>query len=285
MNITIRETLQDDASECGIICLEAFNAIADQHNFPHDFGSVEETSGLLSHLFSRNDIYTIVAEVNDKILGSNVLWENGKVAGVGPITVEPNIQGSQVGKVLMENILERAESKGFKSVRLVQAAYNNTTMALYTKLGFDVQEPLSTLNGDAINITIPGYNVRLAELGDLETCNVLCRKIHGFDRSGDLSGAIDQNTATVVERDGNITAYSTMIGFFGHTIGETNRDLQALIGAAQAFAGPGILVPTRNAELLRWCLSHGLRIIQPMSLMSRGEYQTPKGSFLPSVIF
>jgi hypothetical protein len=43
--------------------------------------------------------------------------------------------------------------------------------------------------------------------------------------------------------------------------------------------------PTRNAELMRWCLSNGLKIVQPMSLMSRGSYQTPKGAFIPSVIF
>ena len=40
--------------------------------------------------------------------------------------------------------------------------------------------------------------------------------------------------------------YATDLGFFAHAVGETNRDLMALIGAASAFAGPGILVPLRN---------------------------------------
>ncbi|MNT65813.1 hypothetical protein D3C72_2038220 [compost metagenome] len=61
--------------------------------------------------------------------------------------------------------------------------------------------------------------------------------------------------------------------------------MKALIGAAPAFAGPGFLLPTRNGELLRWCLERGLRIVQPMTLMSIGLYQQPEGSFLPSVLY
>jgi hypothetical protein len=32
-----------------------------------------------------------------------------------------------------------------------------------------------------------------------------------------------------------------------------------LIGAPDGFHGPGFLLPTRNGELLRWCLGNGLR--------------------------
>ena len=76
-----------------------------------------------------------------------------------------------------------------------------------------------------------------------------------------------------------------MIGFFGHAVGENNEDLKALIGAAKRFRGPGFLLPTRNGELLRWCIEKRLRIVQPMTLMSIGLYNEPGGSFLPSVIY
>jgi hypothetical protein len=32
--------------------------------------------------------------------------------------------------------------------------------------------------------------------------------------------------------------------------------------------GPGVIVPTRNGELFRWCLNNGIRIVQPMALMT-----------------
>jgi hypothetical protein len=76
-----------------------------------------------------------------------------------------------------------------------------------------------------------------------------------------------------------------MIGFFGHTVGESNEDLKALIGAAEGFPGPGFLLPTRNSEMLRWCLEQGLHIVQPMTLMSLGLYNEPRGAFMPSVLY
>jgi hypothetical protein len=71
----------------------------------------------------------------------------------------------------------------------------------------------------------------------------------------------------------------------GHAVGESNEDLKALIGAAAAFAGPGFLLPTHNSELFRWCLQQGLRVVQPMNLMSLGLYNQPSGVFLPSILF
>ena len=82
-----------------------------------------------------------------------------------------------------------------------------------------------------------------------------------------------------MEHDGRITGYATVIGFFGHAVGETNKDLKALISAAKEFAGPGFLLPTRNGELFRWCLNNGLRIAQPMTLMSKGLYDKPPARF------
>jgi hypothetical protein len=88
-----------------------------------------------------------------------------------------------------------------------------------------------------------------------------------------------------VERDGRITGYATDIGFFGHAVGETVDDVKALIAAATSYPGPGFMVPMRNAELLRWCLEQGLRVVQPMTLMSIGPYAEPKGAFLPSILY
>lgn len=110
-------------------------------------------------------------------------------------------------------------------------------------------------------------------------------KVHGHDRRGELLDAIKQGTATLVEHGGRITGYATPVAFFGHAVGETNEELKALIGAAPAFPGPGFLLPTRNGELFRWCLDHGLRVVQPVTLMSVGLYNEPAGAFLPSVLY
>ena len=72
---------------------------------------------------------------------------------------------------------------------------------------------------------------------------------------------------------------------FGHTTAESNQDLQALLGSVESYGGPGVLVPTRNADLFRWCLLNGLRVVEPMNLMSTGLYNSPAGAWLPSILF
>ena len=285
MEISLRPGRPEDASPCGSICYEAFRAISDQHNFPRDFPNSEVAAVFLSELLSRSDIYSVVAEVDGRIVGSNFLWENAIIAGVGPITVDPAVQNLAVGKRLMEDVIERARGRRFAGIRLVQAAYHNRSLSLYTKLGFDTREPLSIIQGPAIGLEIPGYAVRSANEGDLEDSNRLSLRIHGHDRGPELLDAVKQGTATVVERNGRITGYATMVGFFGHSVGESNDDMKALIGAAKEFPGPGFLLPTRNGDLLRWCLGNGLRVVQPMTLMSIGLYNEPSGAFLSSVIY
>lgn len=285
MDVQIRGMKQEDVETCGRICYEAFKAIADRHNFPPDFPSAEVATGFLSQLLSRDDIYPVVAEVDGRVMGSNFLWESNVIAGVGPITVEPTVQNGTIGRRLMAEVIRRAEERRFVGIRLVQAAYHNRSLSLYTKLGFDTREPLSLLQGPALGIEIPGHVVRRASEADLEACNKLCQQIHGHDRGQELLFAIKQELATVVEHNGRITGYASEVSFFGHAVAESNTDLKALIGAAQSFSGPGFLLPTRNSDLLRWCLEKGLRVVMPLTLMSVGLYNEPRGMFIPSIVY
>ncbi len=285
MNIVLRPGRPEDAQRGGLICYEAFTTIAEQHHFPPDIPSAEVAIGFMSSLLARSDIYSVVAELDGCLVGSNFLWEDSSIAGVGPITVDPKLQNGQVGKQLMNNVLERARVQGFAGTRLVQAAYHNRSLSLYTKLGFVVREPLAMLQGEALGLEVKGLNVRQATERDVESCNKLCRDVHGHDRNHELLDAIRQKTALVVDHDGRISGYATVIGLFGHAVGETNEDMKALIGAATSIAGPGLLMPSRNAELFRWCLDHGLRVVQPMTLMSLDLYNEPAGAFLPSIIY
>jgi predicted N-acetyltransferase YhbS len=285
MKITLRTCRPDDAETCGQICYRAFKSVSDQHNFPPDFPDVAAAVGLMNFLLSRSDIYSVVAEVDGQVVGSNFLWEYPMIAGIGPITIDPTAQNAAAGRSLMQDVLQRVRDRGFAGVRLVQAAYHSRSLSLYTKLGFDTREPLSLIQGQAIGLEIPGHSVRPAIEADLEACNELCLRVHGHDRGSELLGAIKEGTATLVERAGRVTGYATLVGFFGHAVAENNEDMKALISAARGFAGTGFLLPTRNGELMRWCLANGLRVVQPMTLMSKGLYSEPAGAFLPSIVY
>ena len=285
MTIALREGRRDDAAECGRICFEAFRAIADAHRFPPDMPSAEFATRVVASLLTHPGVHGVVAERDGKIVGSNFLDERDAISGVGPITVDPVGQNQGVGGLLMRAVMDRSTAKGFAGIRLVQAGYHTRSLSLYAKLGFDVREHLSCFQGAPMNQTVDGYAVRPAMSDDLAACDALCAAVHGFARSGELRDAVVRGGASVVERVGRVTGYTTGIAFFGHSVAETADDLQALIAAAPSFGGPGFLVPSRDGALMRWCLARGLRVTQSMTLMAMGLYSEPRGAWLPSVTY
>jgi predicted N-acetyltransferase YhbS len=285
MKTNLRRGTLEDAPILGQINYDAFKAIAEQHNFPPDFPSVETAVQTVTSLLSNPGVYSTVAELDGRIAGSNFMDERNVISGIGPISVDPAVQNQSVGRDLMLDVLQRARKRGVPGIRLVQSAYHNRSLCLYTKLGFETREPLSVMQGKALNLRMFGYEVRRSAESDLEACDRLCERLHGFNRSRELFESIKIGGATIVERFGRITGYATAIAFFGHLVAETNDDLCALVGAAPMLMGPGILVPTRNGALFRWCLDNGMRLVQQMTLMTIGLYNEPSGAYLPSVIY
>jgi predicted N-acetyltransferase YhbS len=284
-DLVIRTATPQDAPACGRICYDAFTTISQAHGFPPDFPEAGVATGLLSAIFSDPHFYCVVAESDGRIVGSNALDQRSIIQGVGPITIDPGIQNRGVGRKLMQTVMDRAGEQGAPGVRLVQAAFHTRSFSLYTSFGFDVRETLSCVQGRTRERAIPGCQVRPATPLDEGACNELSRRVHGFDRAVELAQAIAEGTARVVERGGRVTGYTTHLALFGHSTSEMNLDMQALISSAESFAGSGILVPSRNSALLRWCLQNGLRVVQPMTLMSTGLYNEPAGAWLPSVLF
>lgn len=284
----------DDVNDVGKIMFEAFSYLANKHGFPSDFPSIDIGKDAASYFLSNSGFYSVVAEDTHedkgKIIGSNFLDERSNmVAGVGPITVDPNFQNKGVGKQLMKNVMERAVKKNFPAIRLLQTSYHNRSLSLYVSLGFEIREPISNMQGKPIQKLIPGRSVRLATESDLKSCNTICKEIHGHDRNGELRESITQGTAKVVLYGDRITGYTTGLTFFNHSVGFTNDDIMALIasgtGTNDRYGGSGILIPSCNTQLFRWCLDNGLRLVQQLTLMTIGLYNEPAGSYMPSILY
>ena len=237
--------------------------------------------------------YSVVAEVDGQVVGSNFLDERSPIVG-GRTDHRRTCGTGRRHRPHADGWCTGPPWTGARQVCALQAAYHNRSLALYAKLGFSVQESLACMQGPAVSMPVPGYAVRSAAPEDIAACDALCRRVHGHHRHGEVADAVNGhhrhgevadavNGALVVEHDGRISGYSTGLANFGHTVGETNEDLKALIGAASEFAGPGILVPLANSELVGWCLASGLRVVQLMTLMTIGLYNEPAGSYLPSI--
>ena len=281
----IREATAQDADSCARIFYDAFESIATQHSFPVEVPSREFGSFIISDRLSSAGFVSLVAEREGEVVGGVFVDERAAIAGIGPVAVDPAAMDDGIGRALTQAALERERDRHVAGVRLVQTSYHYRSLALYAKLGFVVREPLSVLQGPPPAISTPGRGVRPAKEADLVRCSELCVRIHGHDRTRELQDAIAAGTARVVERPDGICGYATGFGYAWHAVAETNEDLIALLGSGEEFVALGILVPSRNAELLRWALEHGLRIVQQSTLMTIGLYNEPAGAYLPSILF
>jgi predicted N-acetyltransferase YhbS len=63
--------------------------------------------GALSMLLAHPGFYSVVAEVNGKVVGSNFLDERSTISGVGPVTVDPAVQNHGIRRVLMQDAMRR----------------------------------------------------------------------------------------------------------------------------------------------------------------------------------
>lgn len=288
--MNIRPITPADAENVGKNLYSAFCGIADQHNFPHDFPSGDAAMQMAQMCIHNPDTLGIVAETESgEFLGSNFLWRHNPIYGVGPISVVPNAQSKGIGRELMNKVIEAG--KEAPGIRLVQDAFNTTSLSLYASVGFEVKEPLVIMQGvplDKASVS-PQTQVRLLAAEDYDACDALCQKIHGFDRGGELKFIAQMLPGVVALREGRIVAYASAPNLWqlNHAVAETTDDMQnLLIGAANLTGQPiSILLPTRQAELFRWCLNQKLRVVKPMTLMSMGDYQEPRGCFLPSVLY
>ena len=281
--IEIRLMKPEDVETCGRICYEAFKDISERHNFRPDFPNAQAGIDLLRMLAESPHSFSVVAERDGEVIGSNHLVEYDAIRAVGPITIDPAAQAKGVGRMLMEAVIERG--KGAAGIRLVQDAFNTASLSLYASLGFDVKEPLALMEGELKGNLPAGVTVRAIEEQDYEACAELCRKTHGFDRLNELKNMPPFLTSFVALRDGRLTAYTSAPQFWplNHAVAETEEDMQSLLLGAGNLSPIAFLLPTRQTNLFRWCLKHGMRVIKPLTLMAMGEYHEPRGCYLPSV--
>ena len=118
--VQVRPATPADAAACGRICYDAFSAINSQHGFPPDFPNVDFAIGVITMMFSAPGLYPVVAEIDGRLVGSNVLDERSIIMGIGPITVDPAIQNAGIGRKLMQAVIDRAHSRNAAGIRLVR---------------------------------------------------------------------------------------------------------------------------------------------------------------------
>lgn len=283
MTAELRQARAEDIPELGRICYEAFKDLSDRHGFPSDFATIEFAQQVVGMLVGQEQVYSSAAYDGDTAKGSNFINMWGDVAGIGPVSVDIGAQGEGLGRRLMDDVITATRDQGHEMIRLCQDSFNMQSLALYTSMGFDTQEPLAYMELAADGAPDPGF--RPATASDFDAMDELCQSIYHISRKGEYDVFLSLGFPMFVLDRGNITGYH--IGSaLGHGVAETTDDMLALFAGYGANAPEAhSFVPMRDGDLYRGALAAGHRNIKVMNLMSLGPYEEPQGTYAPSVMF
>jgi predicted N-acetyltransferase YhbS len=284
MKVEIRRATSADIDVCARINYEAFKGISDRHQFPiTDFPTLDVSTELITLLIDSPLFFGVVAESEGTVVGCGFIDERNPIRGIGPVSVDRTFQGKGTGRKIMKALLE--QGKEAAGIRLVQESFNMPSLALYISLGFEVKEPFVLMEGKFRSQPLSGIEVRPMLSEDVDECAALCKKLYGCDRTSDLEYALNFFSPWVVCKQGQIVAYTCAVSAFNHSVAQTEADMQALllgVAASNSEAQVSFHLPVRYANLFRWCLQEGLRVLKPLAVMAVGEYRQPQGCYFPS---
>ncbi|MEG4324925.1 GNAT family N-acetyltransferase [Microcoleus sp. herbarium5] len=286
MNVVIRRAQPSDIDVCAGITYEAFKDISDRHKFPTDFPTLDFATEITGLLIESPVFFGIVAESEGAVVGCGFMDERNPIRGIGPVSVDRTFQGRGTGREIMKALLERGQDA--VGIRLVQESFNMASLSLYASLGFEVKEPFVLMEGKFRSQPQHGFEVRPLASEDVGECAALCKKLYRCDRTSDIEYALNFFSPWVACKQGQIVAYTCAVSALGHSVAETEADMQALLLGAAAYSSDQLLafhLPLRYASLFRWCLQEGLRALKPMAVMAVGEYQSPEGCWFPSFVY
>ena len=285
MSIEITRTVEDHLPELGRICFEAFGSLHDRHAVPRDFDDLDTSRMVVGFIAASPHVAGFTALLNGRPVGSNFISFADRVAGVGPITVDPACQSRGVGRALMQAVLDEARRRDVTHVRLMQEAVNTTSLSLYTSLGFDWRDAMAIMRltpGDSA----PDPAIRPLTEADLPDVERLAVRHYHHSRRNEAAGAIRAGLPTFARtRDSRLTGY-LIPGYLGHAFAETHDDMLALLAEVPRSAPPPfhkMLVPMSEPDLYRALLRRGCRTVKVMNYMSVGPYTPPQASWLPSI--
>ena len=150
----------------GDICHRAFSSLHDRFGVERDVPDAGIGEMILSQTIGRPDYTGVMAVLGGRIVGSNFLTFADAVAGVGPITVDPEVQSKGIGRALMQWAVDEAGRRGIRETRLFQETLNTTSLSLYSSLGFDWRGGAALMQASPAAAADPC--VRAIEASDLE---------------------------------------------------------------------------------------------------------------------
>eukprot|EP00026_Physarum_polycephalum_P017662 Phypoly_transcript_18964.p1 GENE.Phypoly_transcript_18964~~Phypoly_transcript_18964.p1 ORF type:complete len:199 (+),score=27.69 Phypoly_transcript_18964:130-726(+) len=198
----------------------------------------------------------------------------------------------------MNAIMDIAKQNNFAAVRLVQEAQNYISLSLYIKVGFDINDQATVLEGHITKPYSGPIQVRRLTEKDAEECDALHKKVVGVSRLASIREDAHPSNPPIfaaILETGEIVGFGTGISLISYVVTKTGYEdaIYALHSAfSKAFPDdvPLLKVVGRlYPSLTRRCLSEwGLKTQRNLTLMSFGKYVPPspsEGIYVPSISY
>lgn len=294
MTVTVRAATERDADRAGDINFHAFLHVALVNGQTPTVTTPGDSRGYIKHLLSLDPLSGLVAEVDGEIMGVAWVHPRGPIATIGPIAVDPAMQGRGIGSQLLERGLAIAGA-GVPQVRLVHESFNAASLGLYLRAGFRVVAPLLELERPAEPALVApptaGHSsVRSAT--DADQTRIVARdsRVFGAARPQSVDLYVRRGTALVAEHGRTLTGYafgiaSKRIAYLGAAAGDDAPTVLGLAsGVVAALYAPGrvirTLVPATDRPLVDGLLAMGFRVARACHYMVRGGGTAPPSNYL-----
>ena len=242
-------------------------------------------------------------------LGSVVCDTRGdQCCEVDLLSVDPTCHGCGIGRVLMVTAMDQVTDANNKPLtfRLTQVVVNSTSFCLYAVWGsmlvatFSMEfQGLPSQDSDhrASNLRASNVEVWRATVDVVFACNVLYQEAHGggMGRSNGIHDAVThgQNVhgwhvyVLTDSKDGSITAYTTGLHVFGHTVARNEATYKLFIKMLSVKVAESErrkcrlhIDPVHYPDLSRWMLAAKMRVEKQHTMMTTECYIGPVSPFV-----
>lgn len=287
----VRRLLASEVPDIARIFRAAFNEIYERRGYGPIV--VDESVGrVIAETYLDHDPeHCFVVEVEGRLAGSGFLHPRGEVAGIGPVTIDPAMQGQGLGRLLVSELCRRADELGIPSLRLIQDAFNENSYALYASLGFLPRGVLARASFPAKPCGRPRV-IRAAGKVDLPRIEGLEQECLGFSRRRDYD--LLRRTGEIFVLDGadGLEGWLARIvrgpvAVLGPVLSRTSEGMCQLVAGASADlpaeTDVRMLLPSECSELMAELGPQGLEIHSLCNYMVRGSFGGIRGYYAPTL--
>lgn len=128
MGFIIRNMIEEDIPRVGEVLYQGFNAVASKYGYASNIEDSQEGRRLAWALFHHGPSERLVAEAENRVVGSTCLHLRGDFAGLGPTVVDPFFHDKSIGRELIGTVLRKAEP--VQGSRTIVEAFNPAVLAV-----------------------------------------------------------------------------------------------------------------------------------------------------------